>query len=365
LPDAYIESEKHMLRCSIPMNGNNTLEAVTDKLETAFDRTRFKMHMQPAIRAQKHGSKLLPEVLFRLNDDVDSDTLYARAVINMLMRKVDPSNSGSDPMTQYQHSKSDDGRSVIVCASDEVCENSQQVMQSGMAVLSHLRHRFMDPVRDVSMRNLEVVSDEGNLRHPGKDASKIMITLAGDEKSLMHVKMSIKRQSGFKCTLTKAPDGSEESQLLVQSEARDLKGIVDIVRAVHLASGCHLPLSLLAASLPQVSNDNKNGVALTSYRPAVGVLFQEPGVKYNGVFVEALTNYVGVYSNRKADLHYPTMQSPIGKPMGLNLAQPVGIIFLDSYYDAQEALGQASLLVKRLKSLIEHDLPETQQEVRR
>ena len=127
-PGSYIESDKNTLSCSVPMAGKDTPEIITDTLERIFDKARFKMKVHEVIRGKKHGTKQVPEVLFRLDDDVNTDTLYAQAVLDMLMRKVDPSRHNDDPMTQYQHKKGADARSVIVSVDDDICENDHQVM---------------------------------------------------------------------------------------------------------------------------------------------------------------------------------------------------------------------------------------------
>ena len=234
-----------------------------------------------------------------------------------------------------------------------------------MIVLSHLRHRFIEQMHNVRMTDMEVIAPEGTFGRGDSDPSKVVVTLSGDERSLLLAKLALAKRNALPSKLVKATEAGKESQLQVQAKASDLKGLVDIIRAVHLASGCHLPVGLMAASLPEASTDNNAKVQLIAHRPAIGLLFQEPDIKYTGAFIEALTNYVGVHTKRKADLHYPTAQDPLGVSMGINLARPVGIIFLDSYYDGREALEQSTLLVQKLRALLEHEAPAQQQEFRR
>jgi hypothetical protein len=355
-PHAYVEKKDKDLRLVIPIEHKEDSPTAIDLVEKVIDLTHCKLNYYYTIEAKPHGSKLVPELGIELDGDHSNESLYGRIALDVLLRKIDPSKT-HDPFKGYTYKRNGNGRSILIRPNNEVCETPEQAMQFGGMMISHFRHQLEESAHHIQLAGIELAPPELRTQEEGKQT--IALVLTGDERELRLAKLTIGSKEGLRLKIVAAKDDPTKRQLHVYADVpENMEDIVETIRSVHQSSGCHLPVHLAAAVIPDKVGTLPSGDSDIIYRPATAMVFDVDNINYDPVLVQALAIYASSYTQGGGRLTFPLLRSEDGSVVGLTISRPTVLIAREPYVEIKEAWTRAVSITSRLKSLLEHDEPE-------
>jgi len=354
-PKAYIEMKRNELQCIMPMQTTVDSPSVSDIVEQVFNETQCGLGFHYNLMVHPHGSKFVPEVTIELEHPHSQDSLLGRSVMDVIERKLDITKT-DDPMHDYVCIRSPDGTSLSVKSASEICDFQPQALHYGAVMMSHFRHRLDVAAHTIRRSAVEHAFIE---KQPAGSPPRegICIVLSGNEEELRRAHLSMGKGNHVKCELESGDPGKNNATLRINKPLHGLDEVCDMIRMVHLSTGCKLPVSLGSAVFTDEPDPGKVRAEKQTFQPGVALSFDASDTEYNPLFVRALGAYIASYLNADGKISHPVIPSVDGDGYMLNLQQPSAIIVASSFDQQDEAKDKAQQMVKRLKPILEFDSP--------
>jgi hypothetical protein len=370
-PEMKAVKKPKRLRFQIPMSGSEDAPSVTDIVENIVDLLHCNLDYEFRLAARHHGSKFKPEVTIRLAEEISSQSLLGKVVMDLIERKIDPTKT-NDPLKDYTYTRSANGSSLIVTADNEVCDIEPQAILYDMVMAKHFKHRLdaaahhmrMVGLEHVKIKNHKTADDEGEewKQEEGEDGKLkdgVSILLAGNNEELLIAKRALAKSAKDLHVVKNEPEkGQTQGTLRISAPAENLNEISNVIRGVHLNTGCKLPVSMASTAYTNNSKLSPTAPAVPIYRPCIALLFNTPEAQYNPLMVQALASYISSYMKMNGTIHFPIEHDISTGKNYFNLQLPSAFISQQTYADAESAMAHAQVIYKRIQPMIDFDGPE-------
>jgi hypothetical protein len=368
-PEMKVSKKPKRMRIHIPMSGAIDAPSVTDIVENIVDRLHCDIGYELKLAAVPHGTKFKPEVTIRLAEDTSSQSLLGKVLMDLIERKIDPQKT-TDPLKDYTYKRSPNGASLIVTADNEVCDVAPQAIVYDIVMANHFKHRLDAAAHHLRIAGLEHVKikkrksavEEGEEwkqdEEEGKLVDGVSIIIAGTSEELLIAKRALGKSKDLHLTLNEPEQGQSQGTLRISAAAGNLNEISTIIRAVHLTTGCKLPVSMASAVYTNNSKLSPTAPAVPVHRPCIALLFNTPETHYNPLMVQALASYISSYMKMNGTIHFPMQYDNATGKNYFNLQQPSAFISQQTYADSASAMAHAEKIYKRIKPMLDFEGPE-------
>ncbi len=359
-PHTYIEKKNNdQLRFVIPLKTQTDSAegpSTTDTVEKIVDLTHCRLGCHFTLEAKPHGSKYVPELVIRLDGNHDNESLLGRVVLDIIGRRIDPTKT-NDPLKDYTYERAENGVGMVIRPNNEVCENHDQVIQYGMVMASHFKHRLHESPHHIHLSGIEMADKKEHTETEEEGKQTICLKLSGEERELRLAKMAIGKQDGLRTKLVPI-EGTDKKTLNIYAKSSGMEDIVETLRRTHMSTGFNLPVTIGVGLFPEPYKAESAEKPILAYKPAVALMFNVPDTQYDPVLVHALSNYVASFTKTNITMRIPLVENPWGQGYLINISSPTALVTHESYADQGEALLRARQITERLRNLIEYEAPE-------